>query len=262
MAVSPKNGFDFALERAEHFLTLYSLLKNTRRRAVRKDWAAKCKTLMKWPATEKIIRVDGAGKQSILLVRPAAGLTDNHFNHEYCSELLRGSVVTAVSALDKYFHDLVVYRSWKLLSQREEFIPTELKKISLPVLTAKRSLERLRNDKSARPGSLIKQAIQEQLHREFTFQKPDSLARGAKMLGIDDFWTKVAAVMAGGVARADIIKKLTEIADRRNHIVHEADVIRKTRARKYSSRELTETVARDYVSWIRDLVAAIDQVAH
>lgn len=128
MAVSPKGGFDVGIERAEHLLVLYTLLKNTRIRAVRKDWATKFKGLMKWPASETVLRVDGANKNSILIVRESVGLSTRHFSHDYCAELLRAAVVGAVSALDRYCHDLIVRRSWKLLSQKEADIPAELKR--------------------------------------------------------------------------------------------------------------------------------------
>lgn len=127
-------------------------------------------------------------------------------------------------------------------------------------MTTKKALEKLRSDHRARPGSLVKQAIQEQLHREFTFQKPDSITIGAKMLGVTDLWAKVAAKMPGKPAKGDVINKLRKIADRRNQIVHEADVIRQTKARKHTSRDMTEKEARNFVAWIKDLVAAIDAV--
>lgn len=93
---------------------------------------------MHWPESEQICRVDGLDSNSILIFRESVGIDNEHFSHDYVSELLRAALVAAVSALDRYLHDLVVDYSWKLLSQAEDDIPAELKKnecssLSVPV---------------------------------------------------------------------------------------------------------------------------------
>ena len=252
------DGFNAAIVRADHLLRLYDLLHDTRSRRVRSDWAARFKSLMRWPASEQICRIDGDG--SVLILRESVGIDNTHFGHDYVSELLRAAVVATVSALDRYIHDLVVDHAWKLLSRAEDEIPAELRKISLPVLTTKRSLERLRASDTARPGYLVKQAIQEQLHREYTFQKPDSVLKAARMLGVKDFWREVGKRMPSKPAAGAVTDRLKEIADRRNQIVHEADIVLKTKAKQITVRGIGADETRDAVKWVRDLVIAIDGV--
>ena len=252
--------FSQAIERADHLLRLYDLLHDTRARRVRSDWASKFKSLMHWPDTEQICRVDGLESKSILIFRESVGIDNEHFSHDYVSELLRAALVATISALDRYLHDLVVENSWKILRRPEKDIPAELKKLSLPVLATKRALERLRTSSNARPGGLVKKAIQEQLHREFTFQKPDSVIRAARMLGVKDFWREVGKRMPSKPSAEAVTTRLREIADRRNQIVHEADLILKTKAKRMTIRKIGVQEARDSVCWVRDLANAIDGV--
>ncbi len=255
-----KQGFDAAILRAEHFLTLYDLLRDIRRREVPSPWAAKFKKLMHWPTSETIVRVDGKKSNSILILREEVGIGRQYFTHDYVCELLRAAVVAAVSALDRYLHDLITDHSWKLLSRSEKRIPKELGQLPIPALVTKRALKRLRADSKARPGHLVKKAVQEHLHRAYTFQKPDSVIQAAKMLGVKNFWDKVAGEMPDNPSNEDVIDQLRAIAERRNQIVHEADLVLKTKAKKLATRDLKASDARDWVQWITDFAAAVDTV--
>ena len=93
-----KSSFNAAFERANHFLKLYELLRDTRVRGVRQDWAKKFNSLMQWPQQEKIVRVDGKQKRSILILREELQIDRDQFAHDYLSELLRAAIVAAVGA--------------------------------------------------------------------------------------------------------------------------------------------------------------------
>ena len=258
--MNPKDCFDTAYIRAEHFLTLYKLLHDTRARRIRSDWADRFKDLMRWPQGENIVRIDGENRNSILILREEVGIDRNQFTHEYMSELLRSAIVAVVSAFDRYLHDQVVSKSWGLLQKKEDDIPKELTRIKLPVLATKRALDKLRRDEKSRPGYIVKQAIQENLHREYTFQNPSNVVKACQMLGVNDLWTKVSAEMPGNPQISDVISKLKSIVDRRNKIVHEADLTKKIKIKKVSLRKITLKFTVESVYWIRDLVEAIDIV--
>jgi len=258
--MEPKEAFDTALARAEHLLTLYDLLHDTRARKVRRDWAGKFKEIVHWPASENIVRIDGRDRKSILILREELRIDRSRFTHEVLSELLRSALVAAVSALDRYLHDLVVEHSWKLLSRKEEHIPTELSKLQLPILTTKKALKKLRGDPKSRPGYIVKKAVQENLHRQFTFQNPDSVVQACRMLGVEDLWALAASRMPGRPDKEHVVSTLKNIAMRRNQIVHEADLIRKIKPKTITTRSIKLAETREHVEWIRSLVAAIDAV--
>jgi hypothetical protein len=257
--VNPKNAFDAAIQRPEHLLRLYELLHDTRQRSVRSDWANGFRQLMHWPAAEEFVRVDGKDRDSMLIMRESVGVDRGHFTHGYLSELLRSALVAAVSALDRFCHDAIVHHSWKLLSRKERDIPKGLFRLNLPVLGTKKALEKLRKDSKSRPGSVVKVAIQEELHNKHTFQNPAGIETAARMLGIEDVWTKLAAEMPGRTGKA-IRDTLDEIARRRNQVVHEADLIRRTRSGSVTLRDIQYSECEQWVLFIKDFVAAIDTV--
>jgi len=258
--MQPITAFDAALKRAKHLLVLYELLHDSRVRAVRSDWASKFIEIMHWPQSDKIHRVDGKGQDSILIFKDCIGIDRSHFSHEYLSELLRAAVVASIAALDRYLHDIVLHHSIALLNRKEEDIPKELRKMTIPVLATKRALLSLKANKNARPGHILKQAIQEHLHNEYTFQNPDSVQKAAQILGIEDFWSKVATAFNPPGNKKDIVTKLRNIVIRRNQIVHEADLYRKTKAKKLILRAVDIAYAKDVVDWTDCLVRSIDQV--
>lgn len=255
MMVAPIDTFKFAQTRAEHFLALYNILHDQRRRKVRSDWATSFNSLMHWPRREKIVRVDG--NQSILILREDLGINRTEFNHDYVSELLRASIAFSISAMDLFFHDSVVYWSWEMLRHAEDEIPKELKKVSLPILTTKRVVEQLRKNSKARPSEKIKKALQEVLHEQ-TFQSSNNIKKAFDMLGIEDCWTKVAAEM--GMHKSDMLKTLNDSVRRRNKIVHEADIILKTKAKRIDKRDISKTEVEAIVNFIRRFVEASDIV--
>ena len=252
--------FETAIERASHLVQLYDLLHDSRQRAVRADWADSFNRLMHWPVGEQIVRIDGTDRDSLLVLRESVGIDREHFTHDYVSELLRASVVASISALDRYMHDIVLHHSWALLQRADADIPKELKKIAIPITTAKSIINKLKDDPKSRPGHIAKKAIQERLHRDYTFQKPGDILKASKMLGISNFWQSVADEMDGTPPKNDVIKQLREIAKRRNQIVHEADVVLKTKAKDITLRDISRTEAEEWTEWIYEFVWAVDTV--
>jgi hypothetical protein len=257
--MTPKAGFDAALARAKHMLRLYELVCDTRKYKIRKDWEQSFKQVMHWPDREYIVRVDGKDRNSILVLREACRIDREQFAHDYVSEVLRGAVVAAVSALDRYMHDLIVKYSWKLLGRKEEDIPNQLKCLDITALDARKALEHLRKDPNARPGHLVKRAVQITLHREFTFQNPESVQKAAGMLGIKDFWAQVSKEMPGNPSKNDVIQSLRAITVRRNQIVHEADLVR-TRRAESTLRDISHPQAQQWVGWMDQFGNAIQKV--
>ena len=129
--MQPKSAFDAAMQRVDRLLGLYHLLRNTRERGIRADWARKFKTLMHWAQGDAIDRVDGTG--AVLILRHTSGFTADEFKHDELSELLRAALAASVSALDRYCHAVVVSLVMAQLRRSEDNWPKELKKLSLPI---------------------------------------------------------------------------------------------------------------------------------
>jgi len=215
---------------------------------------------MRWPVNENIVRVDGKDKCSMLILRESMKIDRKYFTHDYLSGLLRSAIVASISALDRYLHDLIVENSIRMLNSAEKDVPTELKKLKIPLLATKKALDRARKAGNTRPGHIIKQQIQEVLHREYTFQNPTRIEKALKMLGIKDIWREISKKMSSKPQPGEVQESLRRITNRRHQIVHEADLILKTKARKISVREIKYSVARDAVDWIKEFVGAIHTV--
>ena len=253
-----KTGVDAAIERARHLLVLYDLLCDKRERGVRSPWATRFKKFMSWPQKERLVLVEGSG--TLLILRESTGISRQHFGHDYLSEILRFSIVAGVSALDRYLHDLVVEKSWKLLTRKEEDVPKELATLGLSALSTRKALNRLKKNPKARPGHIVKQAVQTAVHAQFTFQGTNQVTKAAKLLGIDDFWAQVAAAMPGTPSAGEAQATLTEIVKRRNQIVHEADLVLKTKSGKVSLRDVSRETAGEWINWIETFATAIGGV--
>ena len=261
MGYSAKEVFDFSIKRSEHYIYLYDILHDSRRRRGRKDWKSKFRKLMHWPASQVFYRMDGKDGGSILIIKDQVGLTPDKFQHEYVSELHRSSITTAVSAMDRYFHDLIVENTVGFLGKAEKEMPKKFKNLELPILATKKALEKIRKNPSSRPNTIVKKELQKVLHRNYTFQSPSNLSQASKILGIDDFWGKVSSNINPGMSKKDIIENLRGIAKRRNQIVHESDLILKTSAKEISLRDISRNEAEESCSMIKRLVQAVDQIS-
>ncbi len=107
--MTPKDHFDVAMERAEHLLRLYDLLHDTRARKVRADWATKFVPLMHWPKVEKIVRVDGKGQNSILILREIAQRR-NQIVHE--ADIVRKAKTKTITMRDISIKTASAWADW------------------------------------------------------------------------------------------------------------------------------------------------------
>ena len=260
--MKPKEAFDATMKRVDCMLNLYEALYNTRRRNMRKDWGENFKKFMRWPAKEKIYRIDG--KDALLILRERSALRKDQFRHEELAELLRAALVRSVSALDRYCHDVLISRVIAQTDLASVNWPSELKKVAVPLAKAKEALNHAKKRygkggrKRTRPMNIIKQALDEKFHQELTLQSPAEIAQALSMIGVKGLWGNCAKGMN---ARAeDIKKRLNGIVARRNKIVHEGDIKRFKKGRRIVFNDHAIGPIRDDVSWLYQLVEVIDKL--
>jgi hypothetical protein len=133
-------------------------------------------------------------------------------------DLLRSQLVYAVSAFDKLIHDLV------RIGMMEIFIG---KRPATPAYLARPITIQVHVDLTGATFPpkefLFQQEVVKQLSRA-TFQDPDRIAEGlAHISNAPDKWALVGTRI-GGTSAADVRTRLKLIANRRNAIVHEADM--------------------------------------
>lgn len=260
MPITPIDTFNHAISRADHFLTLYDVLHNSRQRGIRTDWRRRFNKFMGWPTGEAIERIDGKDKNSILILRETIGVSREKFTHDYCSELLRSAIASSVSALDRYLHDAVVSQCLILLSKREAEIPKKLKTLRLPVLTTRKALEKLRKEPKSRPGAILKKEIQTLLHREHTFQSTHGIEACAGMLGLKKVWSELGKNLPTKRSGKALREALDKVVKRRHQIVHESDLILQVSASRINARAISRREAVEATKLVKDVVVAFEEV--
>lgn len=134
------------------------------------------------------------------------------------SDLLRWQYVLAVSALDKYMHDIV------RIGMIEEFqgIRTETAKyldfkINLSVLSLIKNSPTPEVDFS---NEIIRQ------HSFLVFQDPDKISDALSLIWDEPHkWKKISSNMTTIISENDLKTKLKNIVIRRNQIVHQCDCL-------------------------------------
>lgn len=253
----PKDAFDATMRRVERLLHLYDLLLNQRERGIRKDWEQRFKKFMRWPVTEKIHRIDG--KHSLLILRQGADVSPTEFRHDELSELLRAALVTAVSALDRYCHEMLVEKVMTVVRKSEKGWPGALKKMRVPLRVVKDVAVMGRNG-DRRPMNLVRRALREQFHRELTLQRPNEIAEAFSMVGVGDLWRGVAGHMGKVESGKSVKERLDGIVTRRNKIVHEGDLKVHQRGGRPRLNAIKVDQVREDVMWLRKMVEALEKV--
>ncbi len=255
-------AFDNAMERVDFLCNLYENLRNTRKRNTRTDWARNFKTLMHWPQGEQIHRIDGTG--AVLILRQTSSLQVKQFAEDVLGELSRAALVTAVSALDRYCHEVVLSRVITELRKPVSKMSADCKKMEVSVIDAIKAIEnaKVRKGKGGktrtRPMNIIRHSLQEKFHRNRTMQKPDDIAKSFSMVGIEKIWEKCSKQMAS--KPEDMKKRLAGITHHRDKIVHEGDIVRHKRGGKVKVNPIDHASVKADVVWIRQLVTAVEAV--
>ena len=160
------------------------------------------------------------------------------------TESFRASVVLAVSALDSYIHNLCI-ESIASSYAGERPRTKAYRDVNIRLAMAEQGLDSPNN--SWLIGEL------KALFARDTFQRPDDVAKALRF--VDDRnskWGRIGASL--GLTAEEVKRKLGGIVDRRNMIVHEADLD----PIWHTARDLTSEEAEGAVEFIFQLVNSID----
>ena len=130
------------------------------------------------------------------------------------ADVLRAALVQAVSSFDLFVHEIV--RVGMLEAYRSERPRT--RSFSQFQVTLSGALEGISN---AGSSSWFDLEIR-QRHGHRSFQFPDSVADAVRLISDVELWNEVSTVM--GTTRNEVRERLSLIVERRNKIVHEADI--------------------------------------
>ena len=164
------------------------------------------------------------------------------------SDLLRWEWVLAVSALDKYIHDVV------RIGMVEEFLNRRPK--TRKFNTFRIEISTYSNlCRSSSPEIEFEKEIRRQ-HSFMSIQHPEKLSEALSFIWQEEHkWKVISNNMHSPISEADLKTKLNNIVIRRDQIVHEGDCF--MASLPVQQQPISETDTNDVICFITDLVHAI-----
>ena len=165
------------------------------------------------------------------------------------SDLLRWQWVLAVSALDKYIHDILTD------GMVEQYI--NKKPHTSKFDTFQLGMKTIINIQSAPVPEI---AFRNEVIRKnsyLSFQDPDKIADALSFIwNVPNKWDVISRNMATPISSSDLKIKLKNIVVRRNQIVHEGDCL--STNIPMAQQQITASDTQDVIQFITELVDAID----
>ena len=166
------------------------------------------------------------------------------------SDLLRWQWVLAVSALDKYIHDIVRFGMVEEYSKRKPHTPKfDTFQLSMDVLS---SIEMASIPEMEFANEVLRR------HSHLSFQDPSKITEALSYIWNEPHkWDKISSNMQNSISSNDLTTKLKNIVARRNQIVHEGDCLMTILPLQQQPISLLDT--NDVIEFICDLVNAIEK---
>jgi hypothetical protein len=179
-------------------------------------------------------------------------------NNQYLLWLLRATVVSAVSALDAYIHDVLALHIPRVLSNAARPVSDPLAELVGRVISTKKTPDvqnMLRFVRSTTGSQDLATEIREKIARFESYQAPDKVVYAFRLIGVNDVLVDAADRWQGpGTDRANIATRLDRYVKRRNQIAHEADL-----DAHGTHRAITPDYAWQCKEFIKDLVERMNR---
>lgn len=185
-----------------------------------------------------------------------------HMSHETISDILRFQLIYAVSALDRYIHE-VVYRGVEEIINNVRLSTDKYSSHTFKASTLTRVLEySAPTFVPSSPSETVSYAILQELSEKLStlsFQAPDKVKDGLSYIWKEEHKIQVLANVMGLPGKNDndrtklLEQTLKLIVERRNQIVHEGD----WDAVNNSRRDITKQEANTATDFIENLCQAI-----
>lgn len=163
------------------------------------------------------------------------------------SDILRTALVMTVSALDHYVHEIVRVGMLEAYGGQRPQTPA-FRRFQVSLAGALQGL--------GAPGDSDWLQSEIRTHHGYqSFQSPENIADGVRLISEVQLWNDVAARL--GLDVKDVRDRLRLIVNRRNQIAHEADLDPSFPGRRWP---VSETLVDGAIDFIEDLAEAIQVV--
>lgn len=219
--MNPKQQFDVNIAAADHYIAMYGDLRNLKGLGARGQ-------------------LDAANR--------------------YLLWLPRGALVSSLSSLDAFVHQVVYSRLPNLLSDQNTPISDNLAELVVQVASIRKpegAREALQFVRAKNGVELLADRIREKILQFASFQAPDKIILAYSYLGVTNPFDLVANAWQGpNTSAADLRERLARYVRRRNQIAHEGDL-----DANHQARAITPDFARHCVSFIKGLVQRLHSEA-
>jgi len=203
-------------------------------------------------------RVDS--RKTILILREGSKLKTTDFTSEALDDLLRSALTFAVSALDRFIHELVVKNIIKALKKPE--LNGRQEDLSIPASVAIQLAQEVatasKSGSSIRPSNDVRKLIQTELHKR-PFQSWRDIEYAFHLIGIGGLAGHLQTEYGVSDFRP-IRQQLNKIAERRNHIVHEGDLVRHQRGGHIRTKAISHKYVEESMDFLDDLTQKMERV--
>jgi hypothetical protein len=213
---------------------------------------------------------DKAIARNVLLLELYDFALSNGKVHSQCAMALRACVVLSVGAVDMYFHEKlsenVVPAAKRPIGEHtgsgappKKIMPKRLRSFQIPLLEARRAVEHAQRrgaGKKTRPFNLIRDAIDTELYRR-PIQTVDDIALHLSLIGVEDFWGKVARRLS--VSKDRLTAGWATVVRRRNQIAHQADMPKGKRRGKHKLNLIGRKYAETTMKLCQRVVTAANE---
>lgn len=168
-------------------------------------------------------------------------------------DMCRFALAQGVAALDTYIH-------WAIADVPFKQMPKALARLEVPFgdMVALSDAV-LKKRATIRPGVRARHALERVILTK-TFQSSRGVEEGMLLLGVRNAFEKISKEISPHQQSADLKATLNRIVMRRNQVVHEGDLQRKSRPQVVRRERVNADSIKADIVWLRTLIEAIDKV--
>lgn len=223
--------FEHSFLYSDNLVKLYESLVTKNKKNARADWIDRLykSKVIRWPRKNGIWR--SSGSNILVIGNKDAQLIQSDFSSDSLLILLKTALVLAMAAVDKILHEAIIKDFVHLVKSGalDKIIELPLSdSYNIALLSRKRTGQGGKT--KTRPSHLIKHLVLEKLYTK-SFLATRLLEEICSSCGVSSIFKEFATEK--NKKEVDIIKKhWSSIYQKRNHIAHECDIIRKEKTKK------------------------------
>lgn len=255
--------FDEAFKHAEGLCKLYNGLSSKNTRAAKSDWIQKVhkNKIIRWPMHDGLWRSFG---DSLLILgnKKQSPLSQENFQSDNLVLLLRAALVFAMAAVDKILHDAITKKFTTLVRKGSLDKLLEISISNAYDVATKSQKRRGKGGKrKTRPSHLLMDVVKDDLYRQ-TFLSNRKLEEICKSCGLANVFSSFGKLMTPRQIKKDVWARWQNIYQKRNHIAHECDIVRKEKAKKIHWNPTTASELLEDIDFIRKFGGFIANKLH